>query len=209
MNLNLFFIFHRAGKKPLERLDRTYFRSIDGGPNREELIIDGLRLGQTIPGLGVFFLEKYFKQKIRNVEVISVGRIYSDELWSVVFKVGKRSFSAFYSTKTRKGYVCDVENIVKQIWPNGKAYRPLTDYQLMGLLQMSFVANDFYFSRHVCIRIIQSIKGIKEHYSYDETDFHKEDPSVRSKIVFFKKEFEFKTGFPVIRTLSRFREILG
>ncbi len=205
-----FFLFKRNGKEPLKRLDRTIFRLITNGPNREALIIDSLRLGIDVDYLGVVFLESFYKQTIRNVPIVSVGRLYGNDSWIIEFQVGKRVFEAFYSTKTRCGYVCDTKKVKKQIWPNGDIYRPLTDYELLGLLALVDIVDSETFLKHILSRIIQSLKGIKDYHDYQEKNFEGESKDVVEKIQNLKKlVFRNRQRNKSRALIAEFREILG
>jgi hypothetical protein len=182
-----YFLFHRAGKDPLKRFDRTAFRFIEGGPGTEELIIDGLRKGEEIRSLGVIFLEELYKRDLSDVPIIGVERVFGNDLWIIKFRVGARIFEAFYSTKTRRGYVCNPRKI--DLWPNGSTYRPLTAEHLMTLLALTEIANSFNLSKHILARIISSIKGIQNFHSYDETIYENEPGEIVKKIQDIKNAF--------------------
>lgn len=204
-----FFLFKRNGKKALERFDRTQARFITNGPNREDLIIDSLRLGTDVDYLGVVFLERFFGHALCNVPIVGVERFYGNDTWIIKFKGGSRVYEAFYSTRTRTGYVCNTSKV--QIWSNGVIYRPLTDHQLMCLLQLTDMADNEKFSRHILARIINAIKGIKEFHSHDEDMFENEPDVILKKIETLKSLFRrnLQKKHKGMALIAEFREILG
>lgn len=187
--------------------DNTRQRRIEGGPNREQLIIDCLRLGENIPYLDEHVWRGLYKQQAKNVPLVDIGKVYDgghNDTWRIRYKMPKRQipFEAFYSTKTRSGYICRAEEIASTLLPNCviPAYRSLTDYQIMGLLQLAGIARNEPLNKHIMIRIIRAIKGVE----YVGGKYvHKNVENVKA---FFKITWE---GPKNIETVHSLRKLLG
>jgi hypothetical protein len=187
--------------------DKTFLRRIEGGPSREELF-DALRLGHEIPYFDEFLWGRLYKQRLKNVSLLEVGRVYENDhhTWRIKCEPPghSRPIEAFYSTNTRSGYICRAEEIASLIFPGCvvPAYRPLTDYQIMGLLQLASISRHPRLLGHIKIRLLRGIEGI-EYVSGKGLFAHTKHDQLMN---LFNKVWESPKNKSVV---ARFREILG
>lgn len=185
--------------------DKTFLRRIEGGPSREELF-DCLRLGDDISYIDEFLWSKIYNKRLVYVKLVDVGRVYSNDTWRINYKIPGHQFSieAFYSTNTRSGFICRAKEISSLIFPGCviPAYRPLTDYQIMVLLQLASISRNHRLLRHIRVRLLRAIKGV-EYVSEKGLFVHNNSAQLVS---LFNEVWE---GPKNKSTVAKFREILG
>jgi hypothetical protein len=187
--------------------DKTHLRRIEGGPNREDLF-DALRLGGTIPYLDEFLWGATYKQRLKNVELLDIGRVYENcnHTWRIKYKLPghQKPIEAFYSTNTRTGFICKAEEIISVLFPPGIVYmyRPLTDYQIMALLQLASISRHPKLVKHIKARFIRATKEYEHLTEESELIFPKEEIVAD----LFEGAWE---GPKNLSDVAMFREILG
>lgn len=195
----------------MEKIDRFWRRLISNGPNREQLF-DSLRLGIDAPYLRVIFLEEFFGHPLRNINILNIGKVYSNDTWKIEFDGGARSFTAFYSTRTRDGFVCNPDVI--EVWPKRQRsiYLPLSDHQLKCLIKLAAIADNERFTKHVLARIIRATKGIKGLPGYDTEMTEDQPKEIVEKIIAIKQLFlrnYNKTKLNMVDITAQLRKLLN
>lgn len=113
-----------------------------------------------------------------------------------------KPFEAFYSTNTRTGWICRASEI--KIWyPVVPAYRPITNYEIMCLLQLASASRHPKLLDHIKARIIRGIYGM----TYPAPGSGPLWVKTESIKELFKEVF--RNGPKDKDTVYRFREILG
>lgn len=186
-------------------------RFITNGPNREDLF-DAVRLGFDSYMTSVLFSYLFTNERLTGIKMLDVGRVYDadNNLWRIKFEAGAQTFSAFYSTKTRDGFICDTSKI--EVWPDyGPVYRPLSDHQLKCLIKLAGIADNEKFAKHVLARIVRTIKGIKKRpgYSTEMTEEQPDEMVIKIEAVksIFKRNHN-KTKINMVTVVSQLRKIL-
>ena len=184
-------------------------RLITNGPNREDLF-DSVRLGFDVYMASILFFYLFRNEQSTSISILDVGRVYNNDLWRIKFKAGAHTFRAFYSTKTRDGFICDTGKI--EVWPGyGPTYRPLSDHQLKCLIKLAGIADNEKFSKHVLARIVRAIKGIDKKPGYD-TEMTEDQPvemvkKIKAVKSIFNRNYN-KTKINMVTVVSQLREIL-
>lgn len=194
----------------MKKIDRFWRRLISNGPNREQLF-DSLRLDIDVPIIRVIFLEKFFGHPLRNIDILNIGKVYGNDIWKIEFQAGARTFTGFYSTKTRCGFVCQ-PNLI-QVWLKGirPTYCPLSDHQLKCLIKLAAIADNERFTKHVLARIIRATKGIEELPGHD-TEMTEGQPEEMAKRIIAIKELFLsnynRTKLNMVDITVQLRELL-